>query len=219
MIKAEAVKARLKNLSLSEGDTMQNKLTIYALERVIYRMSISEYSAKFTLKGGIFLYALFDRQYARATTDIDLSAECIPNDAEKMKEVYAYSVYSVIAEKFEAITSLGLANGRYKDFYDIYILSKHFEFDGDKLREAIVETFMHRGTEFDDIAAFEDGFTSDPVRQKRWAAFVKKKKALEKVHFTEVMNRIKLFLIPVADGIQNDLKIDLRWSSERGEWL
>ncbi len=298
MIKAEAVKARLKNLSLSEGDTMQNKLTIYALERAIYRMSISEYSARFTLKGGIFLYALFDRQYARATTDIDLLAECIPNDAEKMKEVfcdifsiecddalrfdldslqvkhitefkeyhgvnvfiyayldrtripisidlgfgdviypdrakmdfpvlldmeepkvYAYSVYSVIAEKFEAITSLGLANGRYKDFYDIYILSKHFEFDGDKLGEAIVETFMHRGTEFDDIAAFEDGFTLDPVRQKRWAAFVKKKKALEKVHFTEVMNRIKLFLIPVVDGIQNDLKFDLRWSSERGEWL
>lgn len=34
-------------------------------------------------------------------------------------EVYAYSIYSVIAEKFEAFVSLGLANGRYKDFHDI----------------------------------------------------------------------------------------------------
>lgn len=37
----------------------------------------------------------------------------------EVPEVYAYSIYSVIAEKFEAFVSLGLANGRYKDFYDI----------------------------------------------------------------------------------------------------
>lgn len=33
-------------------------------------------------------------------------------------EVYAYSIYSVLAEKFEAFVSLGLANGRYKDFIE-----------------------------------------------------------------------------------------------------
>lgn len=37
-------------------------------------------------------------------------------------KVYAYSIPSVIAEKFEAIVSLGNANSRYKDFYDIYML-------------------------------------------------------------------------------------------------
>lgn len=40
-----------------------------------------------TLKGGIFLYALFEGEYARATMDIDLLAQRIPNDAEEMKKV------------------------------------------------------------------------------------------------------------------------------------
>ena len=44
-------------------------------------------------------------------------------------EIYAYSIYSVIAEKFEAFVSLGLANGRYKDFYDIYVLTDSYDLD------------------------------------------------------------------------------------------
>ena len=67
---------------------MQDKLVTYALERSIYRLSISDYVDRFTLKGGIFLYALFEKQFARATVDIDLLAQSIPNDAEKMKIVF-----------------------------------------------------------------------------------------------------------------------------------
>ena len=52
----------------------------YALERTIYRISISEYVDKFTLKGGIFLYALFDGNFTRATTDIDLLAQKTSNE-------------------------------------------------------------------------------------------------------------------------------------------
>ena len=43
-----------------DGRTMQDELVTYGLERTIYRLSISEYVERFTLKGGIFLYALFD---------------------------------------------------------------------------------------------------------------------------------------------------------------
>ena len=51
-------------------------------------------------------------------------------------QVYAYSIYSVISEKFEAIVSLGIVNSRYKDFYDIYILASNYELDSKKLKEA-----------------------------------------------------------------------------------
>lgn len=83
-------------------------------------------------------------------------------------KVYAYSISSVVAEKFEAFVSLGLANSRYKDFYDIYVLSDRYNFDGKELTNAIKETFNHRGTSFDDIAAFEDGFADDKTRLMRW---------------------------------------------------
>ena len=55
MISAVSVKDRLKNLAKEDGRTMQDELVTYGLERAIYRLSISEYAERFTLKGGIFL--------------------------------------------------------------------------------------------------------------------------------------------------------------------
>lgn len=69
---AAAVKARLKNVSKETGRNFQDLLVSYGLERTLYRLSISKYQDKFTLKGGNFLYALYDGDYPRATTDVDL---------------------------------------------------------------------------------------------------------------------------------------------------
>ena len=80
---AESVKARLKNFAVSSGCTFQEALVYYGLERTIYRLSVSPYASHFVLKGGIFLYAIFDRKYERATTDVDLLARRISNSAEE----------------------------------------------------------------------------------------------------------------------------------------
>ena len=74
MISAISVKDRLKNQAVAGGKTFQEALTAYGLERTVYRLSVSEYVERFTLKGGIFLYALFEGEFARATRDIDLLA-------------------------------------------------------------------------------------------------------------------------------------------------
>ena len=60
MMNPVSVKDRLKNQAKSSGRTMQDELVTYGLERTIYRLSVSDYAERFTLKGGIFLYALFD---------------------------------------------------------------------------------------------------------------------------------------------------------------
>ena len=60
MISAISVKDRLKNQAVASGKTFQEALTAYGLERTVYRLSVSEYVERFTLKGGIFLYALFE---------------------------------------------------------------------------------------------------------------------------------------------------------------
>lgn len=70
MISAISVKDRLKNHVTVNRKTMQEILTTYGLERTIYRLSVSEFVDRFTLKGGIFLYALFDGNFARATKQI-----------------------------------------------------------------------------------------------------------------------------------------------------
>ena len=297
MISAISVKDRLKKQAIEEKKTMQDKIVMYGLERTIYRLSISEYAERFTLKGGIFLYALFNGDYTRATTDIDLLAQCISNDIEEMKKVfkeifsikcddalrfdlntldviyitefkeyhgvkvsilghldktkvpisidigfgdivypermkmdfpvlldmdipkvYAYSINSVVAEKFEAFVSLGLANSRYKDFYDIYVLSDRYNFDGKELTNAIKETFNHRGTSFNDIVAFEDGFADDETRLMRWNSFVKKKKALIKLDFEEIVQLLKILLFPIVDAIKKNELFERTWSHEKKMW-
>jgi hypothetical protein len=58
----------------------------------------------------------------------------------------AYPRETSIAEKFEAIVNLGLANSRMKDYYDIWLLSQQFDFDGANLMRAIEATFRRRRT-------------------------------------------------------------------------
>ncbi len=297
MTNAASVKDRLKKQALEDGIPMGNKLVTFGLERTVYRISISQYAERFTLKGGIFLYALFDGDYARSTTDIDLLAQQIPNDIEEMKkvfgeifaiecddalrfdldtlevipitefkeyhgvnvsvmgyldrtkvavsidigfgdviyperikmqfpvlldmeipEVYAYSLYSVIAEKFEAFVSLGLTNSRYKDFYDIYILASQYDLDGGELKNAVIETFRHRGTGFNDIVAFESGFVEDITRQNRRKAFIKKKKALVQVSFKDAITLVKTLLQPISEAVQNDTDINRKWNKDKKNW-
>lgn len=76
-MKAASVKERLKTFAMKSGITFQEALTYYGLERTIYRISISEYADHFVLKGGILLYAIFKRNYERATTAMDLLARRI----------------------------------------------------------------------------------------------------------------------------------------------
>ena len=282
MMNVDSVKARLKNFAIKSGCTFQEALTYYGLERTIYRISISEYADNFVLKGGIFLYALFGRNYERATTDVDLLAQRISNGSEEMKSVFqkifsrdvddalvfdvdsitveditefkeyhglhvsfvgyldrtkipisidigfgdviypeavkmdfpvildmesprvnAYSLETSIAEKLEAIIHNGYFNSRYKDFYDIYVLSKKYVFSYAELRNAVIQTFENRKTPMTmDSAAFSDEFLNDPVHQTRWKSFLKKKKALIQVSMSDAMDWIKAFVRPLFEGTE-----------------
>lgn len=298
MRNAESVKARLKNIAKETGRTMQDVLIAYGLERTIMRLAKSSHVENFTLKGGIFLYALMDGQFARATTDIDLLAQGISNDIDNMAEVfrniflvqlddplrydidslrvksitefkdyhgvnvtidayldrtkiqvsvdvgfgdviypnrivvdfpvilseespkvYAYSLSSSIAEKFEAIVSLGYDNSRFKDFYDIYILSGKYDVDGSELMEACKETFGHRHTSFCDIVAFEDDYASDSVRQSRWKSFAKKKKVKIDVTFKDTIDQIKIFINPMIEAINCDTEFKKIWRHDLKSWV
>lgn len=138
--------------------------------------------------------------------------------SEENPRVYAYSLSSSIAEKFEAIVSLGYDNSRFKDFYDIYILSGKYDMDGSELMEACKETFGHRHTSFDDIAAFEDDYTSDPVRQSRWKSFAKKKKVQIDVTLKETIEQIRAFVEPMVDAINCNEKFMKTWKHDSKSW-
>lgn len=128
--------------------------------------------------------------------------------------VNAYSLETSIAEKLEAIIHNGYLNSRYKDFYDIYVLSKKYEFSYAELRNAVIQTFENRKTPMTmDSAAFSDEFLNDPMHQTRWKAFLKKKKALIQVSMSDAMDWIKAFVRPLFEGAKKT-----RWNHEKGIW-
>ena len=97
MNKAASTKARLRNLARRQGRSYQDLLQIYALERTVYRISISPYKDRFTLKGGILLYALFEGEFPRSTTDIDLFGQKVSNEKAFIRKVFS-DVFSMNAD-------------------------------------------------------------------------------------------------------------------------
>ena len=82
----KSVKERLLNLSRAEHYNPQMMISRYMQERLLYRLSISNYRERFILKGGALLYA-YDRFEARPTLDIDFMATRINNDKENIKRI------------------------------------------------------------------------------------------------------------------------------------
>ncbi len=128
-----------------------------------------------------------------------------------------YSRESAIAEKFEAIIKLGELNSRMKDFYDIWLLSRQFEFNGAELAEAVRLTLDHRGTEIPEVdTAFTDNFVNS--KQGQWKAFHKRLgQEYAPDDFFEVIVGIKAFLEPVASALKNSSNIPIKWKVA-GPW-
>lgn len=251
-----SVRARIHNRAKAENVNTQFLLTRYALERMLYRLAISEHRDSFLLKGAL----LFDLWYdvpLRPTRDIDLlgfgiaeiphlievfqnlcalevedginfdaasiKAEEIRKDAnysgtrvtvvgqidgakctvqvdvgygdavtpapemasypvmlEDMPapELRIYPRYTVIAEKFEAIVSLGMANSRMKDYFDLWVLLRHANLEQEILGQAIQATFKRRKTAMPANVpiGLSDQFATEKSRIALWYAFVDRNK-------------------------------------------
>jgi nucleotidyltransferase AbiEii toxin of type IV toxin-antitoxin system len=255
---AASVRQRLLNLARRRKDEFQLVLIHYGLERLLYRLSISEYANQFTLKGAL-LFQLWVGQPHRSTLDLDLLGKgnsdverfkgifrqictlSVPDDgllflpesvtAEEIREdqryngirihatatlgkakipiqvdigfgdavtpaskridypsllgfpapkLRAYPKETVVAEKFEAMVSLGITNSRMKDFYDLWMIARDFEFDGEILSKAIQATFRRRGTNIPTElpVALAGEFAADRTKQTQWRAFIGKGKLL-----------------------------------------
>ena len=84
---AKSIKAKLLNLAKKERLDYQLLVIRYLYERLLYRLSVSDYRDKFFLKGGALLYA-FEKEYPRPTLDIDFLGVKIKNDVAHIKNVF-----------------------------------------------------------------------------------------------------------------------------------
>lgn len=126
----------------------------------------------------------------------------------------AYPRETVVAEKFEAIVALGIANSRMKDFYDAWVLSRRFPFDGETLCRAITATFGRRRTAIpgDLPLALTDAFANDAAKRAQWRAFRSRGRLGDDgKSLVEVVGDLRDFLTPPATAAVSRKPFDMIW--------
>lgn len=132
----------------------------------------------------------------------------------------AYPRETMIAEKFQAMVDLGLANSRMKDFYDIWLLARQFDFEGAVLSESISKTFAHRGTSvLSTPMCLSSSFSRDAAKQAQWRAFRRKSRLQEAPEQLEdLVDAIEPFLGPITRELAAGSSFAGAWKAP-GPWI
>jgi predicted nucleotidyltransferase component of viral defense system len=277
---SKSVHTRLLNLARKNGRPFSDLFRLYAMERFLYRLSLSPHAKKFVLKGGLML-RVWDASSVRPTKDMDLlghTESSVENLERIVREICdqkveldgirfepasvggalikendeysgvrvkflgylgraeaamqldvgfgdsvvpapvevevptlldlpaprlrAYQRETTIAEKLHAMTVFGMLNGRMKDFYDLWFLSRRFSFEHASLHAAIRATFEARDTaiEINPVALTQE-FSAQA--QERWSAFLRKSGLGDAPRsLAEVIAAVAEFLLPLlGDGL------------------
>lgn len=274
----KSVRSRLLNLMNETGYKYMYLLSRYFNERLLYRVSVSQYKDNFLLKGGSLLYALRGLE-ARPTVDVDFMANNISRSRDTLTDVFkeilsikcdedgvtfdvdsiktepiavekkypgtrfhfvahmdtivqpmsidigfgdvvtpypmsidfplllqdipsvnlrAYSIETVIAEKFHTMLDRDIYNSRMKDFFDCYQLLTSYNIDSEELYNAIKATFDNRKLEnIPERQLFTKAFADDIDRNIRWKSFLRKIQWKGELSFPNVMEVIRERLQPL----------------------
>lgn len=268
--RAASIRARLKNRADAAKQDFNLTLTHYGLERLLYRLSVSEHAQNFLLKGALLFMLWYDvpqrptrdadllglgpedidsvtaafrdmcalevddgiifdagtvkateirkdagyggvRVELRATLDgarialqVDIGFGDVVTPAPESvmypvllddlppPSLLAYPKYTVVAEKFQALCALGMANSRMKDYFDLWVLLREGDLDDAELVRAIHATFTRRRTAMPEgiPTGLSDGFAADAGKQAQWRAFVNKNK-LDAIALAELVQTLR----------------------------
>lgn len=117
-------------------------------------------------------------------------------------QIYVYPRESVVAEKYEAIVSLGMANSRMKDYFDLLFISDSYQFNYKLLRKAVINTFQNRNTEIpvEIPLGLSDEFIEDTTMNQRWFAFLNKMGLKHQPDLSTAIDKLRLFLLPLLES-------------------
>ncbi len=134
--------------------------------------------------------------------------------------ILAYPRQAVVAEKLEAVVSLGVTNTRLKDLYDLNQLAGIFHFNGALLVEAVRATFLRRGTPLprEVPLLLTEGFLGSPEREAQWRAFLGRSRLEGPRGTGELVENLRAFLLPVVEAAAEEGSLGASWHPGRG-WI
>ncbi|OGF48791.1 MAG: hypothetical protein A2044_08800 [Candidatus Firestonebacteria bacterium GWA2_43_8] len=131
-----------------------------------------------------------------------------------------YPAENTVSEKFNAMINLGPLNSRMKDFYDIWLIMRRYDFEGPALAAALKKTFAQRKTEFPDkIPLFaEEIYDDNSDRQELWNAFVIKEEVKHTPQYlSAVAKEIEAFLAEPVEALNTGKEFNKTWKAP-GPW-
>lgn len=125
-----------------------------------------------------------------------------------------YSKETVIAEKFQIMVFLGMANTRLKDFYDLWLLARSFRFAGSDLCRSLAATFDRRQTRIplETPIALTPEFHDDPGKRAGWQAFLTRNRLIRSpLSLAEVCSLLDRFLAAPSRAVATGQPFDRDW--------
>lgn len=132
--------------------------------------------------------------------------------------IRAYNKETQIAEKLQSMVSLGIANSRMKDFYDVFNLSRTFSFHGTALAKAIKATFERRGTPIPENTplALSDEFADNDEKSRQWRAFINRSRLDSFGYsFSQIVNALSEFLLKPLQAAGLGKPFTYRWTENK----
>lgn len=131
-----------------------------------------------------------------------------------------YPVYTVIAEKYQAMVMLGQANSRMKDFFDLAVIARRTELDGATLATAIAATFSRRQTALptERPLALTQQFSEDAAKLRQWQAFLNKNR-IEAASLGETVALLDDLLWPPTQVATASSQATATWRPEALRWV
>lgn len=128
----------------------------------------------------------------------------------------AYPREVVVAEKFQALTALGMANSRMKDFFDLGALARDHDFDGATLSAALAATFARRQTALPKEVPLGLTPAFATAKEVQWRAFARRT-ALAPPPLATLLSGLERFLMPPSRAVALGAPFTRRWPSG-GPW-
>jgi predicted nucleotidyltransferase component of viral defense system len=181
--------------------------------------------------GGIRLRLLGDLAGARVPIQADIGfGDAVTPEAKEAEyptllgnpapHLRVYPRETVVAEKYQALVNLGMANSRMKDFYDLWVIAREFDFDGQTLSEAIHNTFSCRQTPLPEHtpSGLSPGFYEDSRKNTQWNGFVRKGMLVTSPpSLTGICLFLETFLVPPTQALTQDRDFRAKWKPG-GPW-
>jgi hypothetical protein len=134
--------------------------------------------------------------------------------SQSRPRIRVYPRETVVAEKFEAMVQLGMANSRMKDYFDLWFMSRHFEYEGSTLAAAVRATFKRRGTLIPGRTpiALSMEYADDPSHVQQWAAFTSRLVAEARPTLGVVIDEVSEFVLPPAIAAATEQSFNQHWN-------